>query len=150
MVHITHPTVFSLPDSLQSSSGRWCSDLLQLSAQVLVVSASLLDCGSVKERRFPAAVIRSGKEAYPAVHADDIRYVIHTEDIDVFCHRDVKKELTVPADKSGSPEASVQADAFGEERDSDPSVNGVHRKERSVPGQGVIPVPDKIYLRFFK
>ena len=146
VIHITHPTVFSLSDGFQSPSGGRGLHLLELTAKIFVAGALLFHGSAGEERGLSPAVAGRGKEADPAVDADDVRDVGWRQHLDFLRHRDVEKEPAVLTDELRRAEAAVHIHAFGVERDFDPSLQGVDRKQGPSFVQGIVPVPDKIEL----
>ena len=150
MVDIAYETVLSLTDSSQSPSGGWGLHLLQLLSQGLVVSALLLDSGAGEEGAFSFAVIGGGKKADAPVDAYDVRDIGGGDLIDLLGHGDMEEELAVLIDEPGCTEAATDIDAFGEEGNFDPSLQGANGKQSLIAGKGVVPVPDQIQLRLAK
>ena len=150
VIHIMHPTVFSLTDGLESSSGGGGLHPLQLTAQVLVVSTFLLDNGTGEKAAFPFAVVGCCQETDPAVDADDVRDIRGGDLIDLFCHRDMEKELAVLTDQLRRAEVTARIDTLCKEGDFDPSLQGVDGEQGLITDQRVISVPYEIKLCSFE
>ena len=82
MVHVSHPTVFSVADAFEPASGAAGSPLLQSGAQRLVVRAFVchllprVECGLV------AAVVAGGEESHAQVDAHDVLRTLGVREFD--------------------------------------------------------------------
>ena len=71
MVHIVHPTVFSLPDGADPSSRGGRLPFLELTAEFFVMGPFLFDrCAGIEGSLFP--VIGGSEETDPTVDTDDL------------------------------------------------------------------------------
>ena len=155
MVHIVHPTVFSLPDGTDPVSCGRCLTDLELAAQLLVMGAFLLDLCAGMEGGLPA-VVCGHKEAYAAVDADHPDVTGRFRNVrDLNGHRYVQEELAMLKDKLCGAELRAVRErpvhGLGMEGALDTSLQRVDAEEPfgliGVPYKGVVPVPYKAELR---
>ena len=154
MVHIAHPTVFSLPEGTYPLSGGPGPPELELFAELFVMCALSFHGGAgSKAGLFP--VKRHGKEADAAVQPDHPG--LRTEGDRVSMNhrdRDMQVIFSMPAHKLCRSENNAffksPPEGICPEWDTDPSRDGVHAEEPLcmwlVPYKGIVSVPDKADL----
>ena len=149
MVYILHPTVFSLTDSLKSSSCRRCLPYLKLSAKFTVMRTFLLD-GPAGYKTGPMLTVVCGSDKVDAsVDTDNITDIRLGNIRHIAGDRDMQEIPPMPFHQSGCAELICvgikvflhPAGAVGEFQ---PSCKGIDGKTVFI--ETVIPIPYEVVL----
>ena len=147
MIHIAHPTVFSLTDLFQPSSGGTGLPFLKLSSQGFELSTLLLDLCTGNECGLTVTAVGDRKEADPTVDTDDFRDTVQGDRFCLHSDRYMEKETVVLMDELRGTELPGTGKevfhTFGMETKADPSLKGVYRTNSFIE-KGIVPVPNEI------
>ena len=154
MVHIVHPTVFSLPDGADPASRGGRLPFLKLTAEFFVMGPFLFDrCAGIEGSLLTVA--GNSEEADAPVDTDDLlarRGSRRVRDMDR--HGDVQEELSMSEYQFRCsvycPFSKSPIHGVCTEPALDPSPERIDAEEPfgliRIPDKGVIPVPDKTEL----